>query len=143
MRLLIILFPGLFFASCKTTKPVSKVWNEKSFIFLETKDTINLKVTFFIQNPVTCFTEAIPYALLIGQTDNPKSPNIPKLITVLAKCDNNSYEIGQKIKVLPIKDPTINTTLRPLYIVKDTLIDNQKHRWLVGSENSAIWGKVL
>jgi hypothetical protein len=143
LRLLIILFTGLFFTHCKTTKPTSKVWNERNFTLFETKDTINLKVTYFIKNSVYCFTEAIPYALLIGQTDNPPSSNVPKNITVLARCDNNTYTIGQRLKVLPIQDPTTQTTLRPLYVVKDTLINNQKERWLIGSENPTIWGRVL
>ena len=142
MRLIIILFTGLFLTNCKTIKQTSKVWNERNFTIFETKDTINLKVNYFIKNSVYCFTEAIPYALLIGQTYN-SSSNIPNTITVLARCDNSNYTIGQRLKVLPIQDPTTLTTLRPLYMVQDTLINNEKRRWLIGSENPTIWGRVL
>ena len=100
-------------------------------------------MTYFVKNSAYCFTEAIPYALLIGQTDNSTSSSIPKTITVLARCDNNNYSIGQNLKILPIQDPTTETSLRPLYMTKDTLINNQKFRWLIGSENPAIWGNVL
>ena len=118
-------------------------WNTKTFNLFETKDTINLKVTDFVKNSVYCYTEAIPYAILIGQTSNSSSSNIPKTITVLARCDNNNYNIGQNIKVLAIQDPTNQTTLRPLYLTKDTTINKQKYHWLIGSENLTIWGKVL
>jgi hypothetical protein len=100
-------------------------------------------VTYFVKNSTYCYTEAIPYALLIGQTDNPNSLNIPKTITVLAWCDNKNYSLGQNLKVLPMPDPTTQTTLRPLYVTKDTTINKQILHWLIGSENPAIWGRVL
>lgn len=143
MRLIIILSIGLFLAACKPTKSTVKNWNTESFTLFDTKDTINLQITYFHKNVVYCFTEAIPYALIIGRTNNSAFSNIPKIITVLARCDNNTYTLGQNIKVLPLKDPTTVTTLRPLLIVKDTVINNQKHRWIIGSENPAIWGRVL
>ena len=129
--------------SCKTSKPSVSTWNTGSFNLFYTKDTINLQVTYFEKNSVYCFTEAIPYALLIGQTNNRASSVIPKTITVLAKCDNNNYTIGQHIQVIAIEDPTTQTTLRPLYMMKDTLVNNRKYSWLIGSENPAIWGRVL
>jgi hypothetical protein len=129
---------GLLFTNFKTTKPISKVWNERNFTIFETKDTINLKLTYFIKNSVYYFTEAISYALLIGQTNN-SSSNISSTIMVLARCDNNNYTVGQILKVLPIQDPTNQTTLRPFYIVQGTLINNQKQRWLIGSENPTFW----
>jgi hypothetical protein len=100
-------------------------------------------VTYFVKNSAYCYTEAIPYALFIGQTSNSSISNIPKTITVLAPCDNNTYNIGQNINVLPIQDPTKQSSLRPLYVTKDTTINKQKYHWLIGSENPAIWGKVL
>jgi hypothetical protein len=100
-------------------------------------------LTYFVKNSTYCYTEAIPYALLIGQTDNPNSSDIPKTITVLARCDNNNYSLGQTLEILPMTDPTKQTTLRPLYITKDTTINGQKFHWLIGSENPAIWGRVL
>ncbi len=100
-------------------------------------------MTYFVKNSVYCYTEAIPYALLIGQTNNLGSLNIPKTITVLARCDNGNYNVGQNIKVLAIQDPTTTTTLRPLYVTKDTTINKQNYHWLIGSENPAIWGKIL
>jgi hypothetical protein len=143
LRLIIIFFSGLFLTNCSTTKQTSKVWNERRFNVFDTKDTINLQVTYFVKNSAYCFTEAIPYALLIGQTDNSASSNIPHTITVLAWCDNNNYTVGQKLKVVPLEDPTTKTDLSPIYVVKDTIINNQIGRWLVGSEFPAIWGKVL
>jgi hypothetical protein len=118
-------------------------WKVKNFTFLETNDTIDFKVLHFVKNSVYCYTKAIPYALLIGTPKKKLAPNLPETITVLAKCDNQVYKIGQKIKVLPIEDPTSNTSLRPLYITKDTIIKNQKFRWLIGSEFPTIWGRVL
>ncbi len=40
-------------------------------------------------------------------------------------------------------DPTTETTLRPLYVTKDTTINKQVVHWLIGSEHPAIWGRVL
>jgi hypothetical protein len=100
-------------------------------------------VTYFVKNSTYCYTEAIPYALIIGQTENSANASIPKTITVLARCDNNTYSAGQNIKVVSIGDPTTQTTLRPLYVTRDTIINQQKYHWLIGSENPAIWGKVL
>jgi hypothetical protein len=115
----------------------------RTFNLSKTSETINLEVTYFVKNSTYCYTEAIPYALLVGKTNNPFSSNIPKIITVLARCDNNNYTIGQNLKVLPTEDPTISPTLRPLYITQDTIINKQKYHWLIGSENPAIWGEVL
>jgi hypothetical protein len=92
---------------------------------------------------VYCYTEAIPYAILVGTTNNPSAPEIPKTVTILAKCNNNSYSIGQNIKIIPIGDPTIGTDLRPLFVTTDTIIDKNKYHWLIGSEHPAIWGQVL
>lgn len=143
LKILYIFILTSVLISCKTSKPTMTSWNTKSFSLFTTSDTINLTVTYFAKNSVICYTEAIPYALLIGQTNNPSLPSIPKRITVLAKCDNNNYSIGQNIKVLSIEDPTKETTLRPLYVTTDTTINKVKYHWLLGSENPAIWGKVL
>ncbi len=143
MRLFIILILGLLSANCKTAKTTVTNWNTRTFTLFDTKDTINIKLTYFAKNSAYCYTKAIPYALLIGQTNNPNSSNIPKTITVLAKCDNNNYSLGQNLKVLPIADPTTQTTLRALYLTKDTTINKQTFHWLIGSENPAIWGRVL
>ena len=143
MKLLFILFIAFCLTDCKTTKPTVTSWNTRSFNIFKTNDTINLRVTYFVKNSTYCYTEAIPYALLIGQTNNPLSSNIPMTITVLAKCDNNNYTVGQNLKVLSIQDPTTQTTLGPLYVTRDTIINKQKYHWLIGSENPTIWGKVL
>lgn len=129
--------------ACKTSKPAQTTWATKTFNIFKTTDTINLQITYFAKNTVLCYTEAIPYALIIGQTNNPSARDIPKTITVLAKCDNNSYTIGQDIKVVPTNDPTNETDLRPLYVTRDTAINKIKYHWLIGSEHPAIWGKVL
>lgn len=140
--LFIISFIGFFVIGCKTTKSTIVKRNTHTFILFEIKDTINLQITYFAKNSAFCYTEVIPYALIIGQTDNPADAAIPKSITVLAMCDTNTYVVGQNIKVLPIANPETQSTLKPLYFTKDTIIKNQKYRWLLGSENPAIWGKV-
>jgi hypothetical protein len=113
------------------------------FQFFTTKDTFNLKVTDFVRNTAYCYTEAIPYAILIGETEGVHSIKLPNIITVLARCDNNMYSVGQRLRVAPAEDPTANTTLRPLYITRDTVLNGQNVRQLVGAEHPVIWGKVL
>jgi hypothetical protein len=113
------------------------------FQFFTTKDTFDLKVTDFVRNSAYCYTEAIPYAVLIGETQNVNLGKVPSTITVLASCDNKIYSIGQRLRVAPDEDPTANTTLRPLYITRDTTLNGQRVRHLVGAEHPAMWGKVL
>ena len=142
MKLFSILLFGILLTSCRTSKHTISDWCGNKFYLFNTKDTINLHVTYFFRNTTLCYTEAIPYALLIGTTNNPANSKIPKLVTVLAKCDNNVYKIGQDIHVVSIMDPT-QPTLRPLFIQKDTMINGKESFWLIGCENPAIWGKVI
>ncbi len=144
MRKLYILLIAFFVISCKTTRPTITSWNTRTFNLLKTNDTINLRVTFFVKNSAYCYNSAgIPYAILIGKTENIDNIDIPETITVLALCDNKNYIVGQNIKIAPLKDPTRGSGQGAIDVVKDTVINNEKYRWLVGSENPAIWGKVL
>jgi hypothetical protein len=129
--------------ACKSGQPTNISWGKMKFNLFTTTDTINLQVTDFVKNSTYCYTHAIPYAILIGQTSNAHSSAVPKTITVLAKCDNNKYSIGQSVKVVAIEDPTTKTTLKPLYITRDTIINKTKYHLLVGAEYPAIWAKVL
>lgn len=140
-RLLVILF-WTCLLSCATKRiAYNPTPFFKGFQFFKYKDTINLTVDKFVKNDAYCATEALPYALIIGTTNNQK--DIPRKISVLAWCDNNSYTIGHTLRILPIEDPTTKTTLNPLYLVRDSVVNGQRHRFLIGSDNPAIWGKVL
>ncbi len=143
MRFYLILILSFFVVNCITSTQKIVDRNTITFNLFHTNDTINLNVSYFSKNNASCGVHAIPYALLIGQTSTTCSSNIPKTITVLAWCDTQDYRVGQNIKVIVIQDPTTRTGLQPLYKIKDTLIHNQKHKWVLGSEYPAIWGKVL
>lgn len=110
--------------------------------FITINDTINLRVTYFAKNTVYCCTEGgIPYALIIGNTNNENS--IPKTLSVFAKCNNESYKIGQNLRIVSIEDPTIGTDLGPLFVTRDTTINNMLYHWIIGAEHPIMWGKVL
>ncbi|MNK21530.1 hypothetical protein D3C87_397890 [compost metagenome] len=126
----------LFIIYCCTPKKVLNQ-NKLGFEYIETKEEFEFELTEFYKNNAYCFTEGIPYALLIGKT---KSTNLPSTISVLSQCDNNDYKIGSKFIIKPIENPEKRTTLHPIYFVKRTLVDNVKCSKVIGSENKAVWG---
>jgi len=127
----------LLSCSAKTTYTTSIQWQ---FQTINYEKPFKLTVDKFTKNDAYCFTEAIPYAVAIGKTN---AQDLPKKLSVLLYCDNNLYHVGQILKIQPIIDPTKNTTLNPLYLVRDTLINGQKVKFLIGTENLVIWGKVV
>lgn len=94
----------------------------------------------FIQNSAFCGTKGMPYALLIGKT---KSEFLPEKITVLSYCDDRVFNVGENLNIKPTENPTERTTINPIYFIKDTIINGNKSRWVIGSENKAIWGRPI
>jgi hypothetical protein len=115
--------------------------SEHDFTYFQTSDTIMLKLTDFYKNNVYCYTEAIPYALLIGKPVN--SSNLPRMISILAHCDNNEYRLGDTLKIVQIDNPESKISLHKLSITKDTIIQGKRIMWLIGSEYPGTWGKVI
>jgi hypothetical protein len=91
----------------------------------------------FYKNTAACGGEVLPYSLLIGI---PTSESLPEKISVLSLCDNRIFNEGDIINIKPIENPTENTSMNPLYLVKDTLINEKKQSWIIGSEYKTIWG---
>ena len=110
----------LLSCSAKTTYTTS---TQLKFQTINYEKPFQLTVDKFTKNDAYCFTEAIPYAVAIGKTN---AQDLPKKLSVLLYCDNNLYHVGQILKIQPIIDPTKNTALNPLYLVRDTLINGQK-----------------
>ena len=108
--------------------------------YFSVQDTFDITVQRFVKNDAYCFTEGIPYALIIGKTNG---SNLPKTVSVLAQCDNNTYAVGQVLRILPIEDPTLSTTLKPFYLVRDSLVNRRVYLYLIGDEYPAIWGQVI
>lgn len=131
-------------ASCSSpygSKSVYQKSKDEVFDYFEYKDTIQISVIDFVSNKTYCYTEGgIPYAVVIGRTEEKDA--LPHTISVLAICDNNAYKIGQMLKVVPVNYPS-PTTLKPIYITKDTVINNQLKRWVIGSQYPAVWGKIV
>jgi hypothetical protein len=139
MKTFKILTVGLFLFSC-AVKPVQTTYARQEFNLIDVDKAFLLTVDKFIKNDAYCFTEGIPYALVIGR---PISSDLPAKMSILLKCDNNQYQAGQQLNIQPIGDPTKETTLKPIYIVGDTLINGQKTRFIVGTENPGVWGQVI
>lgn len=96
-----------------------------------------------MRNRAYCYSSAgFPYALVVGKTTKRNQGKIPDVVSVLAKCDNKDYAIGQNLQVVPVEDPT-DTNLKPIYITRDTVIGGRTVLHLCGSEYPAIWGKIL
>ena len=110
------------------------------FEYLKVKDSFEMELVEFFQNTADCGNEGLPYALLIGKT---KSELLPENITVLSYCDDRIFKIGEKLKIEPTENPIEKTTMNPIYFVKDTIINGNKNRWVIGSEYKAIWGKPI
>jgi hypothetical protein len=140
--LLVLLVLG-FILSCSLTRNQKTKYYDTyhDFRYFQTIDTILLKLVRFYKNDAYCYTEAIPYALLIGLPIN--NQNIPDTISILARCDNNIYRIGDTLTIIPIDNPEMSISLHKVSIVKDTLLQGKKTKWSIGSEYLGIWGKVL
>jgi len=114
--------------------------NRFGFEYLKVKDSFEMELVKFVRNTAYCGTGGLPYALLIGKT---KSELLPKNITILSYCDDRIFKIGEKLKIEPTENPTEKTTMNPIYFVKDTIINGNKSRWVIGSEYKAIWGRPI
>jgi len=102
-----------------------------------------LQVIDFVRNRAYCYSSAgVPYALIIGKTNKRAYDKLPEVVSVLVRCDNKAYAIGQTLDVIPIEDPT-GTNMKPIYITKDTVIGGRTVRRLSGAEYPAIWGRIL
>ena len=112
--------------------------NRLEFDYFNTKDIFEIELVQFQQNTVSCGTEGLPYSLLIGKT---KSESLPGKVTILSYCDDRIFRVGDKLIIEPTENPTKKTTMNPIYLVKDTIINGKKIRWLLGSENKTIWGR--
>ncbi len=126
--------------SHRADQSIQQASRTEVFDYFDYKDTIRVNVVEFLPNTAYCYSEGIPYALIIGTTEQHTS--LPKTISVLAKCDNNTYEVGKGLRIVAIADPT-SSTLKPIYFTKDTVIHNQTKKWIIGSQYPATWGKVI
>lgn len=124
----------------KNISTESKLAWPKAFDYINYKDTFDLEIISFRKNNTYCFTEGIPYALIIGHPTNTKA--LADTISVLAGCDNNTYLIGEKLRILPVENPEI-PSLKKITFIKDTIIKGEKYNWQIGSEYQATWGQVL
>jgi hypothetical protein len=112
------------------------------FQFFKLKDTLQITVKEFIKNDATCFTEGIPYALIICDVNNNK--NYPKVISVLAICDNHTYNKGDKLNIVQSYDARIgSSSLNPIYFTKDSTVNKKIFFYILGSEYPAVWGYVV
>lgn len=136
-QILIIVVLLLF--SCKSKNVIigNSENGKMEFNFLEVEQPFNLELTEFHENNFYCFTEGIPYAILIGKTNNTSLPNI---VTVLSRCEERNFTVGQNLRIVPEEDPRKNVNLNLIYSIKDTIISGKKKSWLIGAENKAIWG---
>jgi hypothetical protein len=131
-----------FTFSCSISKNRGQLgYKVHDFTYFQTVDTIILKLVKFYENNAYCYTEGIPYALLIG---TPLSDStLPDTISVLAICDNKKYVIGDTLNILQINNPETTSSLHKITIIKDTLIQRDRYRWAIGSEYQGTWGKVM
>ena len=137
--IILIILPLL--VTCSSKQKIFEIDNNKSvFDYLETKQEFELLITEFYQNTASCGIEGLPYALLIGETN---SNFIPKKVSVLSYCDDRVFKVGTKVKIKPSENPTKLTTMNPIYFIKDTVINGKKRKWIIGSENKAIWGNPV
>lgn len=113
----------------------------KSFQFFKLKDTLQITVNQFFKNDAACCQEGIPYALIIGIVSDNK--DYPKVISVLAICDNKVYRIGQHLKIVANRDPRIGSSLNPINFGRDTVVNHKKYACYAGSEFPAIWADVV
>ncbi len=104
------------------------------FKFIKADMVFEINLIEFYQNTADCGTEGLPYALLIGETS---SELLPDKISVLSYCDDRVFKVGEKLKIEPTRNPINETTLNPIYFVKDSVINGIDRRWLIGSEYKA------
>lgn len=124
---------------CKSQKDINQLSiNTESFKFFSVDTTFEIEIISFYQNQADCGTEGLPYSLLIGKTNNEM---LPDTVSILSYCDNRTFTAGSNVEIQPTKNPTLDTTLNPIFIIKDTIIDNIKTRWIIGSEYQSIWGR--
>lgn len=128
---------GLFLISCsvRTSHPT---YTSLDWQVINYNKTFKITVDKFVKSSGPCLSHgSISYALVVGRTEN---NDLPERLSVLLASDNNLYDIGQSLEIRPIDDPTKAHSLKPIYLVKDTLINGQKTRYIIGSENPRIWG---
>ena len=114
--------------------------NGFEFDYFSRKDNFEMELVKFQRNTASCGTEGLPYALLIGKTN---SESLPEIVTVLSYCDDRIFNVGDRLRVEPTENPTKSTSMNPIYFVKDTMINGNKSRWIIGSEYKTIWGRPL
>jgi hypothetical protein len=142
---LLLIFIGIcgvaFGQASYSTKITHYAGTVHEFHFFRLKDTLKITVRKFIKNDLYCFTEAVPYALIIGAVNNDK--NYPPIISVLAICDNNVYKIGDKLNIVQNDSPLIGSSLHPVDFIRDTIIDKKRFLCIEGGEYPALWATIL
>ena len=134
----ISLFILISVISCKSKKPLILNFEGKTeYEFIETKREFELILTEFKQNTFYCYTEIVPYALLIGKTNNSE---LPKKISVLSYCDKRVFKVGDTLKITPSEKPKRTESMGLLYYSKDTIVGGKKVYKKIGTENKAVWG---
>jgi|WetSurSiteA1Bulk_404760.scaffolds.fasta_scaffold20088_4 hypothetical protein len=142
-NLFLIFIASVLIMACSLTRnhKADFYYKSQDFTYIQISDTISIKLIKFYKNDASCYTEAIPYALLIGKCNTNHS--IPDTLSILAHCDNSIYNIGDTLRIIQIENPELRMSLHKITIVKDTIIAGLKTHWTIGSEYPGIWGKVI
>jgi len=140
MRKILLLLTSAIIFACSSPKMSQQTYSlNKGFDFISVSDTFHLTITQFYKNTAHPYTEGLPYALLIGETNQSK---LPKQISVLAIRDNHSYNLGDVVIVHPAENPLKASSLKPIYLVKDTVIGKLNCHAVIGTEYPAVWANV-
>jgi len=129
---------GLIISCQSTYRTTISVGRHFDFIQLDT--AFEIKLIEFHPSLLECNAQGITYAILIGEIT---SGSLPSKVSVLSYCDDRKFDIGSTLMIKPTSNPEETTSLNIIYSTKDTIVNGQKSRWLVGSENQAIWGKPI
>ena len=81
----------LIITNCKTKQLPIEHLNKPEYEFIEMKNEFKFKLVEFHKNTTFCYTEIVPYALLIREL---LVDSLPKKISVLSHCDHRAFQVG-------------------------------------------------
>jgi|GEM_PF-4567904 len=124
--------------NCKSKKSILLDFTGKTgFEYVEAENEFEMELTDFHQNTFYCYTEVVPYSLLIGK---PNNPSLPEKISVLSYCDDRVFKVGDILTITPTEKPARLKSMGLVYFMKDTIIDGTKKYEKIGTEHKALWG---
>lgn len=112
----------------------------KGFSYVKYNGSFKIEVNEFYPNPALC-GRLLTYALVIGK---PLDHSLPKKISVLLRCDNGVYQVGDTLTITALNDSLAkNTSLNnTMYTVHHKKIKGIDHQRIIGDEYPAMWGVV-